>query len=87
MTLAHGESNRAMHEGQSEMDTQMEPPLAETAVLDCLRALQAIPLADRQYADGLMDFIARIYLNSSDDQTTARRRAYALLRISAEAVE
>jgi hypothetical protein len=58
-------------------------PAAETAVLDCLRALQAIPKADRPYADGLMDFIARIFLNSSDSQATARRRAFALLRIAA----
>jgi hypothetical protein len=55
---------------------------AEQAVLDCLRTLQAIPDAGSPYAASLMDQLALIYLNSSADETTTRRRAYALLRIA-----
>jgi hypothetical protein len=66
------------------MESEM---FAEQIVTDCLRALQAIPEADRAYADGFMDRIALIFLNSSDTDATTRRRAWALLRISAEEVE
>jgi len=59
-------------------------PPAEEIVLNCLRALQSIREPRRLYADCLMDKIALIYLNSSDNDITERRRAYALLRIAGE---
>lgn len=59
-------------------------PPAEKIVLDCLRALQAIPDSERLYADAMMDAIARIYLSTSADAATERRRTYALLKIGGE---
>ncbi len=58
---------------------------AETIVLNRLRGLQRLP----QVPDvvRLMDDLARSFLDSSRDATTARRRAHALLRIAAGAVE
>jgi hypothetical protein len=60
-------------------------PPAEKIVLDCLRALQSIPDADRLYADRLMDAIAQGYLETALDPPTSRRRVTALLRIAGEA--
>jgi hypothetical protein len=48
----------------------------EKAIIDYLLTLQV----DGRYA--LMDEIARKFLNSSRNTETARRRAYALLRIA-----
>lgn len=56
-------------------------PSAESVVLDTIRAFQAMQ------ADQLAYRIAKDFLNSSVDAPTARRRAYALLRIAAEAAE
>jgi len=61
-------------------------PPAEGAVLSCLRSLQAIPDTDRLYADSLMDKIALVYLNSSPDDQTIKRRAHELLRIAGAAL-
>jgi hypothetical protein len=58
---------------------------AETIVLDCLRALQAIPDGERLYAHELTDVIAKGYLDTALDARDSRRRVAALLRISAEA--
>jgi hypothetical protein len=60
-------------------------PPAEKIVLDCLRALQAIPAADRLYADHLTDVIAKGYLDSAWGARASRRRLTALLRIAGEA--
>jgi hypothetical protein len=57
---------------------------AERAVETCLRALQAIPDADRIYADELMNAIARAYLDSAWGPKDQKRRAHALLRIAGE---
>lgn len=60
-------------------------PPAEHIVLDCLRALQAIPTDNRMYADELVDMIAKGYLDTAWGAKTSRRRVAALLRIAAEA--
>ncbi len=57
---------------------------AEGIVLNCLRALQAIPEIDRLGADVLMDVIARDYLATALDAKTSMRRTTALLRIAGE---
>lgn len=57
---------------------------AEKIVLDCLRALQAIPSVDRRYADVLMDMIAEGFLDTALEPRTSRRRVTALLRIATE---
>jgi hypothetical protein len=58
-------------------------PPAERIVLDCLRALQAIPAADRLYADQFADMIAKGYLAVADTPRMSTRRLTALLRIAA----
>jgi len=55
---------------------------AETIVLDCLRALQAIPEFDRLFADELMDVIARDYIATATGSPTRIRRLTALLEIA-----
>ena len=60
---------------------------AETIVLDCLRALRAIPDADRVYADELMDGIAELYMKIRQDIPTQRRRGFALLGFASEVAE
>jgi hypothetical protein len=55
---------------------------AEAIVLNCLRALQAIPEIDRRFADELMDVISKVYLDTSPDGRTEVRRANALLKIA-----
>jgi hypothetical protein len=57
---------------------------AETIVLDALRALQALQVADRLYVNSLMDSISQAYLATTDGPETSRRRIMALLRIAAE---
>ena len=57
-------------------------PSVEDVVLDTLRELQATQIG-RIHADRVMERIAKNFLNSSTDAPTARRRAYALLRIAA----
>jgi hypothetical protein len=60
-------------------------PPAEKIVLDCLRALQAIPQGERLYADELTDVIAKGFLATAQTPVGSRRRIAALLRIGAEA--
>jgi hypothetical protein len=57
-------------------------PPADMIVLDCLRALQAIPENERAGADELMDVIAKGYLDTAWGAKTSRRRLTALLRIA-----
>lgn len=57
-------------------------PPAERIVLDCLRALQAIPEADRMYADELTDIIASGFLATACGIRNQQHRACALLRIA-----
>lgn len=57
-------------------------PPAEKIVLDCLRALHAIPDADRMYRDELIDVIARGFLDTAWGVRNHKRRAFALLRIA-----
>lgn len=59
-------------------------PPAEKIVLNCLRALRAIPDGERLYADHLTDVIAKGFLDTAWGAHTSRRRITALLEIDAE---
>lgn len=62
-------------------------PPAEKIVLDCLRALQAIPAAERVYADQLTYATAKGFLETAWGARAYRRRMTALLEIDAEAAD
>ena len=96
--LAHGKPSPAMEAACAALEVQagltaawlttkhrdgiISP--AEMTVMNCLRALKAIPEAERMHADVLTDVIARGFLDTAWGMRDKTRRANALLKIAGE---